>query len=187
MEVTMHTNPTRERGSDSNPTRQRGSHTNPTRQRGSHTNPTRQRGPELEPIELGLHTNPTRQLGPECLHLTTPAPEIGCGRFAHIACWAAFVISAIGWDVWAQESQKAKAQAPKDHVELKDTAAGTYFIAKPLKQQYDQLLARLGVLRADIDAGRISGVEATRQLTALQAELEALRREIQSKLVYVPV
>jgi hypothetical protein len=122
------------------------------------------------------------------MHSTTAPTEIDGASRARIACWTAVIISA-GWSAtaWAQEGQQAKAQAPKDHVQLKDTASGAYFIAKPLKEQYDQLLARLSVLRTDIDAGRISGTEATRQLTALQTELEALRREIQNKLAYVPI
>src|SRR5262249_23220954 len=86
----------------------------------------------------------------------------------------------------AQE-QRAVAQAPDNHVELKDTVSGSYFIAKPLKEQYDRLLARLRTLKSDIEADRTSGPEASRELRQLQEELQRLRQQIQDQMVFVPI
>jgi len=91
--------------------------------------------------------------------------------------------AAIGW---ATEPQ-AKAEAPENHVELKDTVSGGYFIAKPLKDEYDRLLARLRALKADIDAGRTTGADALRDLRTVQADLDRLRKEIEEKRVFVPI
>src|SRR5439155_26784792 len=85
------------------------------------------------------------------------------------------------------EEPKAKAFAPANHVELKDTICGSYFIAKPLKEEYDRLLGRLTVVRADIEAERTSGTAALRELKNLQTELEKLRKEIEEKKLFVPV
>src|SRR5258706_4446 len=85
------------------------------------------------------------------------------------------------------ELPKAKALAPDNHVELKDTISGSYFIAKPLKEEYDRLLSRLTVVRADIEAERTSGAAALRELKSLQIELDKLRKEIEEKKLFVPV
>jgi hypothetical protein len=58
------------------------------------------------------------------------------------------------------EEPRAKAVAPENHLQLKDTASGTYYVAKPLKEEYDRLLSRLRVLQADIESERTSGAEA---------------------------
>jgi hypothetical protein len=85
------------------------------------------------------------------------------------------------------ELPKAKATAPDNHVQLKDTASGTYYVAKPLKEEYDKLLSRLRTLQADIESERTSGTEALSNLKALQADLVRLRDEIEKKKLFVPV
>ena len=85
------------------------------------------------------------------------------------------------------ELPKAKATAPDNHVQLKDTASGTYYVAKPLKEEYDKLLSRLKTLQADIESERTSGTEALRSLKTLQSDLAHLREEIELKKVFVPV
>src|SRR5262245_20343840 len=64
------------------------------------------------------------------------------------------------------DDPRAKAVAPENHLQLKDTASGTYYVAKPLKEEYDRLLSRLRVLKADIESERTSGPEALRDLKA---------------------
>jgi hypothetical protein len=85
----------------------------------------------------------------------------------------------------AAQNERLQATAPDNHVEFKDTRSGSYFIAKPLKEKYDGLLARLKNLRTEIDAGRISGVDAQRQLASLQVELQELRDLIQKSMKHV--
>jgi hypothetical protein len=87
----------------------------------------------------------------------------------------------------AQELPTAKAVAPDNHLQLRDTASGTYYVAKPLKEEYDRLLSRLKVLQADIEAERTSGAEALRNLKSLQTDLVRLRDEIEKKKQFVPV
>jgi hypothetical protein len=85
------------------------------------------------------------------------------------------------------EEPRAKAVAPENHLQLKDTASGTYYVAKPLKEEYDRLLSRLRVLQADIESERTSGTEALRSLKALQTDLVRLREEIEKKKLFVPI
>ena len=85
------------------------------------------------------------------------------------------------------EEPRAKAVAPENYVELKDTASGSYFVAKPLKEEYDRLLSRLRVLQGDIESERTSGAEALRSLRTLQTDLVRLRDEIEKKKKFVPV
>src|SRR5688500_9483684 len=85
------------------------------------------------------------------------------------------------------EEPRAKAFAPENHVELKDTVSGSYFIAKPLKEEYDRLLSRLKTLQADIESERTSGAEALRTLKELQTKLQDLRKEIEDKKILVPI
>jgi hypothetical protein len=85
------------------------------------------------------------------------------------------------------ELPKAKATAPDNHVQLKDTASGTYYVAKPLKEEYDRLLSRLKTLQSDIESERTSGAEALSSLKSLQTDLVRLRDEIEKKKLFVPV
>lgn len=97
------------------------------------------------------------------------------------------VLLAISSTANCDELPKAKATAPDNHVQLKDTASGTYYVAKPLKEEYDKLLSRLRTLQADIESERTSGAEALSSLKSLQTDLVRLRDEIEKKKLFVPV
>src|SRR6185436_8951755 len=88
---------------------------------------------------------------------------------------------------FAQELPTAKAVAPDNSLQLKDTASGTYYVAKPLKEEYDRAVARLKVLQSDIAAERTSGEEALRRLRSLKSDLVRLRDEIEKTKQFVPV
>jgi len=85
----------------------------------------------------------------------------------------------------AQEENRLKATAPDNYVEIKDTLSGSYFVFKPLKDRYDELVAKLQNLGEDIEAGRIGGTEAKQQLDALQAELVELRELLNKSMKLV--
>lgn len=107
--------------------------------------------------------------------------------FVRLLLIAGLVFAPLFASLRAQEGLKAKAFAPENHVELKDTVSGSYFIARPLKEQYDKLLTRLRSLQADIESERTSGAEALRNLKELQTDLGRLRAEIEEKKLFVPV
>jgi len=102
----------------------------------------------------------------------------------HLLLVALFAISSTAARA---ELPKAKATAPDSHVQLKDTASGTYYVAKPLKEEYDRLLSRLKTLQADIESERTSGAVALNSLKTLQTDLIRLRDEIEKKKLFVPV
>ncbi|MBA3481989.1 MAG: hypothetical protein H0T51_09260 [Pirellulales bacterium] len=68
---------------------------------------------------------------------------------------------------------------------LKRTQGGAYFIAKDLKEKYDQLLSRLGQLKSDLAAGRLPADDVLRELKELEPRLEELRNEIEARKVLV--
>jgi hypothetical protein len=76
-------------------------------------------------------------------------------------------------------------QAPPGQEVLKHTRGGAFFVDTSLKQQYGSLLSRARTLQADLDAERIGGAEALRELKDLQAKLKRLRDEIERKKVLV--
>ena len=98
--------------------------------------------------------------------------------FLRLTLVAQFVVASTGA---LADDPRAKAVAPENHVQLKDTASGTYYVAKPLKEEYDRLLNRLRVLKGDIESERTSGAEALRSLKSLQTDLGRLRDEIEKK------
>jgi hypothetical protein len=105
-------------------------------------------------------------------------------HFRHLLLIALFSFSSTAA---LAEQPRAKAFAPENHLQLKDTASGTYYVAKPLKEEYDRLLGRLRVLQGDIESERTTGAEALRNLKALQTDLVRLRDEIEKKKTFVPV
>ena len=78
-----------------------------------------------------------------------------------------------------------EAQAPPGQVVLKRTQGGYYFVAKDLKEKYDQLLNRLGQLKADLSGGRLPADDVLRELKELEPRLEELRKEIEARKVLV--
>jgi hypothetical protein len=89
--------------------------------------------------------------------------------------------------VSAQQLPLAKAQAPENHTLLKQTIDGGYFIARPLKDEYDRLVERLRLLKSEIDRGQTTGAAAVKELGELQTALAGLRAEIEAKKVLVPL
>lgn len=105
-------------------------------------------------------------------------------HFHSLLLIAAFLISSTAA---LAEQPRAKAFAPENHLQLKNTASGSYYVAKPLKEEYDRLLSRLRVLQGDLESERTSGAEALRSLRELQSDLVRLRDEIEKKKLFVPV
>ena len=64
--------------------------------------------------------------------------------------------------------------------------AGSYFVARPLKEKYDNLVKRVGELRAEIDDARIDEAAARREVDRLQAEIDEAIRAIDKAKLYVP-
>ena len=80
---------------------------------------------------------------------------------------------------------QVEGEAPAGQEALKHTRAGAYFVDTSLKEQYNRLLSRTKSLQADLDAERIGGAEALRELGDLQTKLQQLRDEIEKKKVLV--
>jgi hypothetical protein len=108
-------------------------------------------------------------------------------RYSLLRAWrvALVILCLASGPALADDVPKAQGKAPPDHEVLKHTRGGVYFVAKPLKEQYDQLLARVSLLKVEIDQNRISGAEARQQLTDLQTQLENLREQIEQRKVLV--
>ena len=64
--------------------------------------------------------------------------------------------------------------------------AGSYFVARPLKEKYDNLVQRVGELRTEIDEARIDEAGARREIDRLRGEIEEAIRGIEKAKVYVP-
>lgn len=86
---------------------------------------------------------------------------------------------------FAQKPPEVKGTAPDKTVVLRHTRGGAWFVSGPLKDEYDKLLARVGALRADLDAERITGADAQRELEKLQLQLSKLRETIEKEKVLV--
>ena len=110
---------------------------------------------------------------------------VAASRPFFIAIAALALASAGVPECTAEQTPTAAGGAPPNHAVLKHAREGAFFVAKPLKQKYDQLLDRVKLIRAEIGAGRIQGAEARRQLSDLQSELDQLREEIEQKKVLV--
>src|SRR5947209_19776911 len=107
----------------------------------------------------------------------------------HFVPWATgcLVLLLPGARVFAQDSPEAKGVVPANHAILSDTLSGSYFVAKPLKDQYDRLLARLELLKRELDEERVSGPQAQGRLDALREDLKLLRLNMEATKVLVPV
>src|SRR5262245_37905703 len=102
-------------------------------------------------------------------------------------CVLAAVICLTCSAAFADDVTRVQGKAPPNYDVLKHERGGAYFVARPLKEQYDQLLGRVSLLKAEIDGGRISGAVARQELIELQAKLELLRQQIdQSKVLVAP-
>ena len=81
---------------------------------------------------------------------------------------------------------RVKAVVPDGMSRLSDTITGSYFVAAPLKQKYDELLARLDALKRDIDADRIAGPDAVKRSAELRVGLRELREQLDKSRVMIP-
>lgn len=75
---------------------------------------------------------------------------------------------------------------PADYQIVSSDRAGAYFIARPLKDHYDQLVSQLATLRRDIAEARITSDEAHGRVDQLSKELQALKLQIEQAKVYIP-
>jgi hypothetical protein len=101
--------------------------------------------------------------------------------------WILAVVTASAMGAAPEGPAHINAKAPDDTVQLRSAPDGAWFISKPLKQQYDALLGRVKALRADVDAERVSGKDAERELDTLRAALKRLRETIEKQKVLVSV
>jgi hypothetical protein len=70
-------------------------------------------------------------------------------------------------------------------VPFRNDLGGAYFVAKPLKEQYDALVGRVENLKADILEARIDETEAKREINELQLEIVQALDQIEKSQVYV--
>src|SRR5947209_18644298 len=107
----------------------------------------------------------------------------------HFVPWATgcLVLLLPGARVFAQDSPEAKGVAPANHAIVSDTLSGSYFVAAPLKEEYDRLLSRLEALKRELDDGRVTGPQATTRLAALREQLQTLRDKLERTKVHAPV
>ena len=97
------------------------------------------------------------------------------------------VVTRIGGSVADQPVREKgrQAVAPGDSVIFNRDMAGAYFIARPLKEQYDSLQKRVTALRTDIREAKIDSAKAHSQIAALQAELKDLLHQIDATKLYI--
>jgi hypothetical protein len=82
--------------------------------------------------------------------------------------------------------QGRRPQVPGDARIFEQDMAGAYFIERPLMEKYEGLKKRAAALRADINAGKINGATARATVAALQTELSALLKTIDTSKFYAP-
>ena len=92
----------------------------------------------------------------------------------------------VGSVALADDQVKARPRAPADYQIVSSDRAGAYFIARPLKDRYDKLVAQLATLRRDIAQARITSHEARNRVDALSTELQALKQQIEEAKIYIP-
>lgn len=116
------------------------------------------------------------------VHVTAPSRalrELVWG----VVLW--LLVATCGGLLHAQEPTTLEAEAPPNQAVLRHTTGGAYFVAKDLKTKYDELLARIERLKADVAAGNVPGDEALRQLGQLEPQLAQLVKEIEERKVLV--
>jgi hypothetical protein len=77
-------------------------------------------------------------------------------------------------------------RAPADYTIFEDDQTGAYFIARPLKERYDELRSRVASLRAAINDARIDPVKARAEIDQLQQSLATLLEKIEQTRIYIP-
>src|SRR5687768_16864 len=81
----------------------------------------------------------------------------------------------------------AEAVGPADQTIVGSKLGGSFFAPKALKEKYDELIAKVRALEAQIAEGEITGEQATREIKQLRSELEAVRKAIEEQKKFVPV
>jgi len=100
-------------------------------------------------------------------------------------CFVTVFVCMLTTTARSNDVPQIEAEAPPNCAVLKHTRGGAFFVAKPLKQEYDRLLSQVESLQADLAAERISGADAQLELQTLQAELTRLREDIERKKILV--
>ena len=91
----------------------------------------------------------------------------------------------VSFALHAQESTKAKAEAPPNHEAMSGGLGGHYFVPRPLKEKYDVLIEQVRGLEAEIAKGELSSRDAEREIERLRAELKAVRNEVEEQKKFV--
>ena len=86
----------------------------------------------------------------------------------------------------ADDPVKQRLPAPADYQIVSSDRAGAYFVARPLKDRYDQLVGQLSILRRDIAEARITSGEARQRVDRLSTELQAIKQQIETDKIYIP-
>ena len=114
------------------------------------------------------------------------APPCAPARLAALVVAALAALPAARAGDEEPAAEKGRPKAPSDYQIVESDLAGSYFVARPLKERYDNLVKRVGELKAEIDDARIDEVGARRELDRLQAEIDEAIGAIQKARVYVP-
>ena len=83
------------------------------------------------------------------------------------------------------DGNEIEGQAPPNMAILKHARGGAWFVAQDLKDKYDRLLDQVRVLQSELEHKGLSANEAHARIGGLRGELDALRREIESKKVLI--
>ena len=83
------------------------------------------------------------------------------------------------------DGNEIEGQAPPNMAILKHAHGGAWFVAQDLKDKYDRLLDQVRVLQSELEHKGLSANEAHARIGGLRGELDALRREIESKKVLI--
>lgn len=105
---------------------------------------------------------------------------------SNLLVWGIVMTATAGTLAEAQnERLEVEAEAPPQHEIVRKTLGGAWFVGADLKNQYDDLLDQVRLLRADVESRKVTGQDAVKQLQDLAKQLEELRAEIERKKVLV--
>ena len=110
------------------------------------------------------------------------------GHFVRRGWLGMVIVAGIGWAGWlanAQADESKAIAAPPNHVIIAQNLKGWYFAPAELKTEYDKAVVQLETLKKDLDEGKIKAQDAKVSLDALRRKLEGLRKELETKQVFV--